>query len=191
MTDPFTSMLGVPQRLAGIADAFMNLPETEKTSLASRTPQACFDGFQDCINAVCEKTVPRKNFEPHILPLHQALTSPARLFGHAVWMGTMKGPMLYFVFSNLKDVFCQDPPPAAMAVAAAATVAVVAPAPKPAAACVPGTTASVSAWTILGEMAIGGLFLYLFRGKIPQFSTPSGATAISPYSTYSNSTPGA
>lgn len=189
MTSGLTDAIGRPNRLADVANTFMNLPEDARNSLAERTPKECFGSFQDCINAVCEKTVPRRNFEPHISPLYSALTPHARSFGNALWMGTMKGPMVYFVVSNLRDMFCQEPPPAAMTVAA--TVAVVAPAPKPAAACVPGATASVSAWTILGEMAIGGLFLYLFRGKIPQFSTPSGATAISPYSTYSNSTPGA
>lgn len=153
------------------------IPADARQSLVDRTPKACFGSFDDCLRAVCGQDVPGKHFYQHRMPLQEALRPHVNLFGS--WEAT-KGPIVYYVLRKLKNSLCPGPlAPAPVAVAAAASVPV--PAPKPAATCLPTATARMNPWTILGEMALGGLFLYLFRGKIPQFNTASGVGGTSPY----------
>lgn len=179
MAEGLASILGRPSQLVDAAQRFMELPETERASLTEHTPSACFNDLTDCIAAVCGDSTSRTAAAKHRPPFYEAVRPHARTLGDT-W-NAMKGPMTYFVVDTLRDVFCQEPPTAAVAVTVATSQPVLVTKPVAATSCLPTAAARENAWTILSELLMGGLLVYLFRGQIPQFNTPSGVMGTSPY----------
>ncbi len=159
---------------------FLQMDPAAQQAIAQQVPPECAEGvLDDCIRAVCQQDYPKSYTAKHRPPFFDAVLKTRSMGGNA-W-STMRGAMTYHVVSEMRAIFCNPPPPAALALVAVAAHQVVKTTPKSASGCAPAAMAShESGWTILGEFALGVLIYVGLRGVPARAILHSGTGGFAP-----------